>query len=226
MEGSWLLTAGRGPGGEVPIVEGYRITLHIAEGRIDGTAACNSYGGQIAIDGSAFEIDEMFSTEMGCAPDVMESESAYTEALTTATTIERAGDELVLSGPDSELRFELLAPVPTADLVDTEWHLESMISGSGPEGTASSAAPATLLLKGDGSFSGTTGCRDIEGEWVERGDEILFTAMSADGHCPNDLQAQDGHVLQALGDGFTAEIEGRSLTVLNAGDVGLVYRAD
>lgn len=198
-EGPWVLTGGGGTGGEIPIVEGYRITLTIAAGRIDGTSACNSYSGEVAIDGSSFAVNGMGSTERGCAPNVMASEGAYMEALMAATTIERAGDELVLTGPDTELSFEALAPVPTSDLVDTEWKLESLIEGPGPDGAVSSVSRVTLILNGDGSFSGTTGCRDIEGQWVEQGDEILFATMSADGHCPRDLQAQDGHVLQVLG---------------------------
>lgn len=130
-----------------------------------------------------------------------------------------------MSGGDAELVYRQVPPPPTAELVGTTWRLESLIEGRGSAGIVSSAHPARLKLSGDGSFAGTTGCRGLSGEWTERIDEILFTTMSADGNCSENLRAQDGHVVGVLGDGFTASIEGQELTVFaSRGDLGLVYR--
>jgi heat shock protein HslJ len=194
---------------------------------VAGTAACNSYGGNAQIEGDSFRVaDGLSMTEMGCAPNVMDSEAAYLDALTRVNTIARDGETLTLAGPETELRFEFLPPPPTAHLTDTRWRLESLIEGTGPEGIVTSAAPAQLVLRNNGALSGSTGCRDFDGEWIERSDEILFTQLAASGSCRADLQEQDGHVLGVLGDGFTAHIEGQTLTILSRGDLGLQYRAE
>ena len=224
-DGTWRLVEGRGPEGEVPIVQGYRITLSIEGRNINGTAACNGYGGEASIDGSSFSLGSVSITEMACRPDVMDSEAAYTAALPTVDEIARDGDTLTLTGKNTELRFEIVPPIPTADLVDTQWELESLIYGAGNDGVVGSAAPARLLLKSDGTIRGTTGCRDLYGEWIEDGDEIAFTTFGARGNCPEELREQDGHVVTVLGDGFTPEIEGDRLTIVDRGGLGLEYRA-
>jgi heat shock protein HslJ len=224
--GTWILTEGRGPGGEVSLVEGYRITLDIQDNDlVSGTAACNTYDGEIGVNGDSFSFKGFSMTDMDCDPPVMDSEATYIDALWAADAIAREEDRLVLKGPDTELRFELLPPAPTAELIDTVWRLESLIEGTGPAGLVSSARAARLILRSDGTLSGSTGCRDMEGKWTERGDEILFTDLAAEGRCSAELRRQDGHVLNVLGDGFTAEIEGETLTVLSKGGQGLQYRA-
>lgn len=222
--GAWRLTDGRGPDGEVPVIKGYRITLDISDQKAGGTAACNIYGGDLDINGDSFSLKGgLAMTEMACDPEAMDSEAAYMEALAVVDTIAREGDSLTLTGPDAELHFEGLSPPPVAQLTDTIWRLDSLIEGTGPEGTAVSAAPARLILRGDGELSGSTGCREFEGEWLQRGDEILFTRLTTEGDCPPDLQEQDDYILGVLGDGFTAEIEEQSLVVFGKAELGLQY---
>ncbi|HEX6262305.1 MAG TPA: META domain-containing protein, partial [Actinomycetota bacterium] len=83
---------------------------------------------------------------------------------------------------------------------------------------------ATLRLDSD-RLEGTTGCRRLTGRYVERGDEIFATSLSAHGRCPDDLSGQDGHVVGVLGGGFTATVEGDRLTLTSMGGIGLIYRA-
>ena len=53
-----------------------------------------------------------------------------------------------------------------------------------------------------------------------------MTEMTAHGECPAELEAQDGHVVTVLGDGFSAGVDGQLLTLTSSGDLGLVYRSD
>lgn len=224
-DGTWRLVEGRGPAGDVSIVGDYRITLNIEGEIIGGTAACNAYHGEATIQGASFEMRGGSMTEMACRPDVMESESTYMTALQAADTISRRGDILSLVGDDTKLRFEIVPPIPTAELTDTTWKLESLIYGTGDDGTATAAEPADLLLKSDGTISGTTGCRELYGEWREDGDEIAFTTFGAEGKCTEELREQDSHVVGVLGDGFVPTIKGDRLTVVGRGGLGLEYRA-
>jgi heat shock protein HslJ len=73
---------------------------------------------------------------------------------------------------------------------------------------------------------GSTGCRTLHGRYAVVGAEVTMPEMAAEGECPTDLQSQDGHVVNVLGGGFRAVVEGQQLTLTASGDVGLVYRAE
>lgn len=223
VEGAWVLKSGSVGGAPVPILADHRITLIIDGSRAGGTATCNSYGGTIVPAPGGIRLDELHQTLIGCAPDVQASEQAYLTGLAAVNGIGRDGEELVLIGPEVELRFAALPPVPTADLVDTTWMLESIIAGdvaASPVG-----APATLELRSDGSLIGSTGCQSFRGTWTESGDEVLTTRFEIDAvECPAALQRQDSHVLGVVGR-FRAEVQGDVLTIRSDAERGLLYRA-
>lgn len=229
--GTWRLMDGGGPEGEVRVVDGYRITLTVSGGEVGGTSACNTYGGPLDSDDDSFDVKGGLSmTEMGCNPKVMEAEASYLAALGDVDTASRDGDTLTLTGPDTELLFEFQPPVPVAELTDTDWHLESLLEGTGNEASGwSAAAPAELLLRSDGTLSVTTGCQELEGEWSQRADEIMLPLLSSKNRCgPNaspELREQDIHVSGVIGDGFTFDLEGQTLTVFSMGGRGLQYSA-
>ena len=108
----WTLRFGGGPGGEITPVDGYPITITFdGDGSISGIASCNGYGGRYEIDGSEIFLPQIDWTEVGCEPDVQAAEGAFFSALTDVTNIDLFGDEMALSGPESELIF---APAESA----------------------------------------------------------------------------------------------------------------
>lgn len=225
--GSWELVEGRGPGGDIPILAGHAITLRFDDDGIGGTAACNQYFGVATIDGDSITVTGVGQTEMGCMPQaVMDAERAYLDALVQVTTLERSGERLVLAGPDTELTYERLAPPPTADLIGTRWELDGLILGAGPDGAVSSVdGDGYLVLGEDGTLEGSTGCRRLTGRWIEEGDTIRMTALTADGDCTLELRDQDGQVVEVL-ERFRAEVDGQRLTLTSRdGSAGLAYRA-
>lgn len=163
---------------------------------------------------------------MGCHPEVMQTETRYHSALRAVETIERTGDTLVLVGADAELVYRFVPPPPTAELTDVRWELESLINGHGPDATVSSADPAHLYFESDGTLEGTTGCREIEGEWAEEADRITFTYFAAEGDCSDEALVVQNNAIINLGDGFTFDIEGETLTIYGRfSEIGLEYRA-
>lgn len=224
-EGSWQLASGATDAGPVPIVDDHPITLTVEGSTIGGTAACNGYGGKIQPTGGGIRITDLAWTAMACVPDeVMAAEAAYTQALAAVTAIRADGEQMVLEGPGIELRFDALPEPPTADLVDTTWILDTLFVGD--VATAPMGEPATLELRTDGTFSGSTGCRPFDGQWTEAGEQLMATTFAmGDVACPAELTGQDSHVVSVIGDGFVPSIEGELLTLLDAGGVGLVYRA-
>lgn len=227
IDGGWRLVDGRGPGGQIPKGDDIRITLDIEGSSLSGRSACNHYFSEIRETSDAFILDGVGGTEMGCEESLMRAEDLYLEALTDVDSRRMEGEVLVLAGAKTELLFKRVPPVPTAELVDTAWRLEGVIQGSGNEATVGSAHPATLMLHGNGRLAGSTGCRELTGRWEERPGHIAVPELSAEGSCAKDLRPQDGQVVQVIGDGFTVEIDGSSLTVSDVlSSAGLIYRAD
>lgn len=110
IERSWQLTSGRVDGAEIPIVATHPITISFDGGEVDGTAACNGYGGQYALSGSSISFESLAFTEMACSPqEVMDSEQMYADAI---TRVERVvlDNGLVLRGTGVELVFEAVEP--------------------------------------------------------------------------------------------------------------------
>ncbi len=241
--GSWVLVDAEP---ELGVPSDARITMEVAADdgdtwQVGGTSACNSYGGRVTTDGERWSTEGFGGTEMACEEPRMAAEQAYLGALTTVDAWSRPStDVLVLAGPDVELRYEALPPVPTADLTATTWVLDGVVSGVGPEATTASPAAdaeeATLRLESDGTVAASTGCRTFSGEWIETGDEILLTTfgvrddspnVAADGTttCAPGVVEQEDHVLSVLGDGFRAEVDGQQLKLISRDGLGLTYRA-
>jgi heat shock protein HslJ len=231
-DGTWELTEGEAPEGPLEITERWRITLAIDGKRFGGLSACNHYGLSAKVDGDAISISGVGGTEMSCHPRVAETEARYHSALMDAETISRSGDRLVLAGPESELVFQLVPPGPLRRLTDVRWELRSLIHGRGPSAPASPANPshpAHLYIDGDGTVRADTGCRELVGEWLVERDMILFGTWGAkdslDTDCPEKLREQSDAII-GLGDGFTYEIDGRTLTVFGRfSPTGLEFRA-
>jgi heat shock protein HslJ len=223
LNGEWQLQAGDNQGQAIPIVAGTRITLNIDGTQAGGGSGCNTYGGTIQISGTTIKISTLSMTEMACQDArVMASEAAYLAELPRVTAAARDGSSLVLTGPQVELRFVLLPPLPNADLVGPVWVLDSLISGETVSSTQ--GAEATLQLTTDGAISGTTGCRSFGGRYTISGTHVGVTDLVTDKRaCASDLVGQDEHVLAVIGKGFTVTITGNSLT-LAADGTGLGYR--
>jgi heat shock protein HslJ len=207
-----------------PLPVGGRATLAVAGGTLDGTSFCNSYSGSYELDGDELVVEGLGGTEMGCAPELMTAETSYLEALGAVERVGSRDGYLVLTGPDVELRFRPVAPVPTMQLLGTRWVLETLLDGEVASSTT--GQPAELLLADDGTFTGSTGCRPFRGEWELAGDVVRVRGLALDEEgCPADVAAQDGHVVGVLEGDVQVEVAGDSLTLTGRDGSGLVYRA-
>ena len=235
LTGSWILTSGHLDGEPLELVDGWDVTLTIADDQVSGRAACNGYGGTLATDdrlgdGGPFRVTDLSWTEIGCEPDVMLVEQQYLTALQAVDSYELAGSlHLGATGVGTSLMFDPAAPVVDVDIVGTTWVLDTVIEGEAASNSPMMGA-ATLTLDADGTLFGSTGCRRLEGEWIARGAQIVFTRFSAiddpaAGICAPESEALDGFIVTVLGDGFTVEIDGRRLTLMAQGDEGLSYTA-
>ena len=236
IDGGWVLVRGQLDGEEIELVDGWDVTLNIDGDEIGGTAACNGYGGTVAVGdefdlGGSFVIGELSWTEMGCEPAVMELEQQFLRALGEIDSYELA-DTLSLAGADvgTSLTFERVEPVDDTALVGVTWVLDTLITGD----TASNSTgvdAAFLEFSDDGMLVGSTGCRRLEGEWSLQGATIEIPILSAiddptAGVCSPESQALDGDIISVIESGTTAQIEGNRLTLTASGGDGLSFVAD
>ncbi len=223
--GGWQLVAGMVDGQNITLIDSHPVTLDLNDGVIGGTSACNSYGGEYTVDGATITVGNIFMTEMACIPqEVMDLESQYLGGMVNVTSYAMDGTNLVLSGNGVEFSYEPVDAPPTAEMMGTVWVLETLINGE----TASSVGGerATLEFFSDGSFLGSTGCRNLAGHYVETATGVATTDLTVAGQCSDDLAAQDNSVVTVLEGDYMVEIEGQSMTLTIAGNEGLVYRAE
>lgn len=220
----WELQTGRVDDGPVPVVGGHPITLSLTEDGAGGTSACNSYSGEYVVSGDRIGFSELIQTDMGCMPaEIMESERVYLEGLTRVDRFLMGEGDLELSGEGVELVFVALPPVPDAGLTSTVWVLDGLVQGDSVSSVGGDRA--TLEMFSDGSLLGSTGCRSLSGNYVVTGSAVSVRGLEADGSCPSELNDQDTLVVRVLSDGFTAEVQGNTLTLTSSDDLGLVYLA-
>jgi heat shock protein HslJ len=224
LQGSWQLESGVVEGEQITLISSHPITIDFTEGNVSGTASCNRFAGTYDLSGSSIDFGDLAMTEMACFPEeTMQAEALFARALPLVAKVAIDG-ELILSGDGVELVFAALEPVPEAELTNTVWVLDSLMSGDAV--SSASGERATLELFTDGSVLGGTGCRLLTGQYTITGSEVLFNELTAQGECDTPLVEQDDHVVTVLGDGFRVEIDGERLTLWAAGDLGLSYHAE
>ena len=223
VTGHWQMTSGTIDGVVLAAGNDAPITLTVKGTQIGGRSACNNYGGEIVFQEGRPRFTLTSMTQMACAEPAMAVETAFLVALPRVVGAARDGDRLTLTGPGVELLFDRLAPVPLAQLIDTDWVLDSIVAGDVVSNVAGD--PATLRLDAGGTFKGSTGCRTFTGRWVVANGGIRPTDLGMDrAECPPDLAGQDGHVVGVL-EGFRVAIDGQTLTLTSDGGDGLIYRA-
>ncbi len=186
---SWTLVSGTGPAGDVPIVDGWPITLTFDTTRLGGAAACNGYSADYSLDGSRLTIDALSTTQTACDGAVTASEAAFLAAITDTDTLVARGDDLILVGPATELLFRPDRPVPTAELVGPRWLLETLVQGDTSSPVRGN--PATLLLdpdivagsepiisfQADGAVSGNLSCNSFRADAAFNNNRFAVAAL-------------------------------------------------
>lgn len=239
IDGQWVLRSGSLDGEEIELVDGRDVTLDIDGDQIGGTAACNGYGGTLAVgdefeSGDSFVVGELGWTEMGCEPEVMELEQRFLRVLGEVDSYELADTlSLARTGVGTSLTFERVVPVADTELVGPTWVLDTLISGDAASNSPGMDA-AFLEFSADGTLVGSTGCRRLEGEWSLRGATIRIPVLSAiddptAGVCSPESEALDSDIVAVIESGTTVQLDGQieasRLTLTAPGGDGLSFTA-
>jgi heat shock protein HslJ len=140
--------------------------LTITGARAEGVGGCNRFGGLISRSGSDLRFEDLAATEMACAPDVMEEEAIFFEALERARSAALSGETLSLldSGGATVLQFSPTRPPGVIAGID--WVLAA--------GAWNSQPPSLRIAESGREATGFTGCNAWFAAVEQTGERLRF----------------------------------------------------
>ena len=102
---TWTLVSYGSPDAPVAVLENAPITLTFSAEGIGGSAGCNSYFGAFQYDVGTITFTDIGSTLIACEQPIMDQETAYLEALRTATAYQITDGQLQITYDGGVLSF-------------------------------------------------------------------------------------------------------------------------
>ena len=218
-DGTWLMTSyNNGKGGVVSALADVEVTAIFGEdGRLSGSAGCNTYGASYEVDGNKIAIGMGMSTMMMCLEqEIMAQEAAYLAALPTAATFKIEGSKLELRDATGAL-VASYTHQPATPLVGPTWLLTSYNNGKGGVVSALADTEVTAVFGADGTLSGSAGCNRYSAPYEVDGNKIkIGLAISTMMACPEPIMTQEQAYLAALPQAATFNIQGTRLELRDA----------
>lgn len=204
------------------LVAGTTVTLAFRDGQLSASAGCNSMGGAYFIVGATLRIDQLASTEMGCAPDLMAQDQWLAAFLPSATVdLRPAGMTVTKGGVALELVDRQTTNVP---LEGTFWRVDALVTGD----TVSSVplgVEATLVIVG-GTASIYTGCNWGSIGVTATGGRIGFSPISMTARGCEAAAAPVERAILTVFEGIQPyAIDGTSLTIGAPGGPAITFQA-
>ena len=219
----WRATELRVAQGLVPVPSTGGPTSEFSADRVSGTTGVNLYNGQFTTgSGDSIKIQLGPMTLMAGPPAAMELETAFVQALKSATRYSVTQTELRLLDDSGNVlvSYAVLKPTP---LVDTEWNCVMYNNGRGALQSLVASSVITAVFAGDDSLSGTGGVNNYSGKYTAQSgamtiDPAIVTTRMAG---PADVMAQEAAYLAALPKATTYKIEGKQLTLRDPGGAAI-----
>lgn len=214
----WVVTSyNNGKEAVVSVINGTTITAVFSEdGMVSGNASCNIYNAPYELDGSNITIGVGMTTMMACPEEgIMEQETAYLAAITTAATYSIQGDTLELRTADGALAASYVAKEPT-DLAAIPWLVTSYNNGRGGAVSPILGTELTLEFAADGNINGSAGCNRYFGPYTLSGDAIQIGPLSTTrALCPEPagVMDQEQEFLAALQAAATYTLQNDTLDI-------------
>ena len=220
----WLLVGYGSQDAPTEPLPGSSVTLSFGDGELGGSAGCNHYFGDLAIDGATIEVGMLGSTMMWCE-NFMEQESAFLELLGGAQTFawEPENGRLTIEAKGGTLLFQELEPPPDQPLIGTVWQLDSIGSGGAVQSTL--VGSKVTIEFADGRASGSTGCNSFGADYTLEGEVLSLGAMAVTlQDCGGELMVQESTFLAALGAAESLTLAGETLLIGTA-EGELIFKA-
>jgi heat shock protein HslJ len=216
------------------LVDGTQISVRFHDdGRLTASAGCNTLLGDLTITDDALEIAGVGITEMGCDQPLHDQDMWLAAFFDSSPAWTLDGDELTLSSGGTEIvLLDREVADPDRPLEGTRWVADTLFSGSGPDGAASSMMAGTegsawLEIGTDGTFTASSGCREFRGSAVVNDGSVTFSdTVQTDQACAPEFEEVDETVATVLDGEVDFEITAGRLTLSHPDGVGLGFQAD
>jgi len=89
-------------------IEDYNISLKMSkkESRIGGSTGCNSFGGEVLVNGNQLTVKRVFSTKKMCQPELMKKEQRILSAIKDQFSIDTDRNKLILYNERTTFVFQ------------------------------------------------------------------------------------------------------------------------
>lgn len=204
-------------------------------GESGGSVGCNTFGADVEIDGDTVKITDLVQTLIGCGGRLGEFEAKFTsvfEGTHKATVAERDGTRtLTLTSTDGDsITLGEKKAVDEPALTGTRWTIDTLISGKGDDGTASSLpedAKAHLTLTKDNKVTGSLGCNTFTGKATVTDGTIDFGPLATTRKvCSQPVMKTERELTEILAGKVSYQQKQGSLTLTADSGKGLAARAE
>lgn len=215
LEGTaWVLSA---LGGRAPLSE-QALTLRFEKGRVAGSDGCNRYAAPFSQRDRSLTVNpRMITTQMACAPKLMDQAAAYRAALTGSRGYRLEGGRLRLIGADGTT---LASFVPQSQsLAGSRWSVTGFNNGRQAVTSPLTGTALSLDFAAAGRLSGSAGCNrytataQLSGETIRIGPPAATRRLCSQ---PPGVMEQEQQFLRALPTAATARQEGTRLELRRA----------
>lgn len=211
------------------LVSGSTLRLDFKDGKLNANAGCNHLSGTGRLDNGVLVGGIDVTTEMGCDPQLMDQDTWFSDFLGSRPDATVTAQALVLSKDGTsitladEAHVQAQNPIP---MEGTTWELESILSGGGNDGAASSVpGPVPTLRFEGGGYEIFTGCNRGSGSVNEvTGNSLVLSKPALTKMACKD--SAEAAVLAVLDGEPVTYVQDYDLLTLTAADgSGLQYRA-
>ncbi len=220
----WTLVRYVADGALVDLPAGVRADARFADGRVSGSAACNSYTAGCAVEPSmeggpssgTLRIGPCATTMMACPPPHADVERDFLAALAATAAFTVVEDRLTLLDAAGTVLAELAA-VP-ADAYLGTWEATGVNNGRQAVVSLVADSSISLHLAPDGRVAGNATCNRYIGAFTVDGESIVFGPLASTRMaCPtDDLAEQERAYLAALAAATTWSVRGDRLELRDA----------
>ncbi len=221
-DGTWLLTShNNGKGGVVSGGVDAEVTAVFGvDGRLSGSAGCNTYSAPYTVDSNKIKIGLAISTMMMCAQPVMEQEQQYLAAIQQAATYNIQGTRLELRSADGALQASYSQqPTGVSALVGPTWLMTAYNNGKQAVVSGVEDTEVTAVFSADGQLSGSAGCNRYSASYEVDGANITIGAPATTRMmCAQPIMEQEAQYLAAIQLAATYNVQGSRLDLRSAED--------
>jgi len=187
------------------------------DGKVSGSAGCNTYSGPYQVDGNKIKIGQLATTRKMCEPAIMEQETQYLKALQSSATWSVFNGVLGMRTAQDAMSVNFLPGAAASGLPGTNWKATGINNGRGAVDSVPAGVDVTAMFGTDGRISGSSGCNTYNGPYTVDGANIkIGPVMSTMKACEGPAMQTEQLYVKALGNTATWSIDGGNLFLRDA----------